>query len=228
MNPSKRRRRLDDLKCSMRERVEAERAEWNAGRVRLGGTHRIFAGIGDPTLRESYLDAARELLDKNRGQLRQVALPILFLQRHGLELALKHSVRVLVGFRKAEGDRTAEEPKSLRRHHLKHLFRDFKRLLGTDAVDAESFALMESLVARYHRLDRSRKCGPGEWVRYREDAAPVLLDLGDLRRDLDELFKRLFARPRDTETPFGWITEYEELTHALGVWEYLDGEAEAA
>lgn len=36
----------------------------------------------------------------------------------------------------------------------------------------------------------------------------------------DSLACDLFAR----EAPFGCITEYEELTHELGVREYLDGE----
>ncbi|MEQ1728686.1 MAG: hypothetical protein ABL982_09915 [Vicinamibacterales bacterium] len=115
-------------------------------------------------------------------------------------------------------------PLPRRVHHLKHLLRDFKQILHTDAEDAESVALMESLVARFHRFDRTRKWGPSVWVRYRDDAAPVLLDLGDLRRDLDEMFKRLFARPRDADAAFGWITEYEELTHDLGVREYLENE----
>jgi len=221
VEPADRRRRFEEFRRSMRERAEERRAEWAAGRVRLGGVG-DFAGIGDPILRESYLDAARELLDQNRGQLLRVALPILFLQRHALELALKHSVRVLVQFREASGVHTAPEPKSLRRHHLKRLLRDLRRLLLYDELDGDVLALMESLVERLHRLDR-----PGTWARYRDDASPVLLDLGGLQRDLDDVFKRLFARPRDVKTPFGWITEYEELTHELGVREYLDGEGAA-
>jgi hypothetical protein len=169
-------------------------------------------GIGDPILRESYLTAARELLDKNRDHLLQVALPILFLQRHALELALKHSVRVLVGFRQV-----TLEPKSLRRHNLKHLLRDFKKHLADDQPDKEALALMESLVARFHRIDR-----PGTWARYRDDAEPVSLDLGEHQRELEELFRRLFARPRGDED-LGWIAEYEEA----GLREYLDGEEAA-
>lgn len=212
------RRRLDEFRRSMRERAVERRAEWNAGRVRLGGVG-DFAGMGDPILRESYLAAASELLDQNRGQLLRVALPILFLQRHALELALKHSVRVLVGFRQIAGDHAAEEPRSLGRHHLKRLLRDFKRLLVDDERDEDALALMESLVARFHRLDCS-----GTWARYRDDAAPVLLDLDESQRELEDVFRRLFARPRDVDAPLGWITEYEELSHELGVREYLEGE----
>ena len=37
-----------------------DREEWAAGRVQIGGTG-IFAGINDPDLGQSYLDAARDL-----------------------------------------------------------------------------------------------------------------------------------------------------------------------
>jgi hypothetical protein len=221
MTPEEQRHMFEKFRRSKRERAEQRRAEWDAGRVHLGGVG-DFAGIGDPILRESYLTAARELLDKNRGHLLQVALPILFLQRHALELALKHAVRVLVGFHEI-----TEEPESLGRHHLKRLLRDFKRLLGPDDGEGETLTFMESLIARFHKLDRTRKWGPGEWVRYRDDALPAPLDLGELQCDLDDLFKRLFARPRDVDAPFGWITGYEDEMHARGVQEYLDGEEAA-
>ncbi|MEZ4495148.1 MAG: hypothetical protein R3C29_17765 [Dehalococcoidia bacterium] len=73
-------------------------SEENAGSVRLGGTG-IFAGINDPDLGESFLDAARELLDGNRDRLRRFALPIFFLQRHALELALKQAINAVLAER---------------------------------------------------------------------------------------------------------------------------------
>ena len=63
----------------MREGADARRAKWEAGQVSLGGEG-LFAGISDPVLRESYRDAARDLLDRNRHRLLQFALPIFFLQ----------------------------------------------------------------------------------------------------------------------------------------------------
>lgn len=236
MTPEERRGRVEEFKRSMRERAKAQRAEWNAGIVRFGGEGK-FAGIGDPILHESYLTAARELLNQNRGHLRQVAIPILFLQRHALELALKHSIRVLIRFREVAGSCAIKEPKALRReHHLERLFRIFDGLLGEEERDRETLALMESLAEEFDRFDKPDikeekdrpKYGPSTRARYREDTLPDVLDLSDAQRDLDDVFQRLFARPRDAEAPFGWIAEYEELTHDLGLREYLDGEAEAA
>lgn len=69
--------------------------ELTAGRVRLGGVG-IFAGINDPDLGQSYLDAARDLLERNRDRVRQYALPIFFLLRHALELALKQAINAVL------------------------------------------------------------------------------------------------------------------------------------
>jgi hypothetical protein len=69
--------------------------------------------------------------------------------------------------------------------------------------------------------------GDSTRARYRDDALPDALDLGESQSKLEDLFTRLFARPRDAEALFGWITEYEELTHELGVQEYLDSEEAA-
>ena len=64
-------------------------------------------------------------------------------------------------------------------------------------------------------------------LRYRSNAAPVKFDLNESKRDLEEVFWRLFARPRGGEDALGWITEYEELTNELAVREDLAGEEAA-
>lgn len=246
MTPEERRRRFEEFRRSILERAERQRAEWNAGRVHLGsareldgahelGTDKPFAGISDPILRDSYLTAARELLDKNRGNLLQVALPILFLQRHALEVALKDSARVLLRFREAMGRCTMREPKALRREHsLEKMFRIFDRLLGEDERDRETMSLIESLAEQFDHFDRPdlkgedgrRKYSPSTRARYRDDALPDVLDLEEVQRGLENVFMSLFARPRRKDD-LGWITEYEELTHELGVREHLDGEEAA-
>jgi hypothetical protein len=224
MTPEEHHRILDEfneLRRSMHERAEARRAGWQAGRIDLGGIGGC-AGIGDPTLRESYLTAARELFDMNRDHLLQVALPILFLQRHALEIALKDSIRTVAHYHHLACSHPGPKPDAPRSHSLKRLLRCLVQWLAPEEGD-ETFALVEQLVGRFHKLDPR-----GIYLRYRDDAEPVSFDLGESQRDLEELFKRLFARPHSTEDPLGWITDYQELTHELGVREHLDGEAGAA
>jgi hypothetical protein len=221
MTPEERRRRCEELGRSVHERAEAERAEWEAGRIRLGGDGR-FAGIGDPILRESYLTAACELLEKNRGGLRQVAIPTLFLQRHALEVALKDSIRTVAYYHHFACRHPGPEPDAPRDHDLERLLRCLVLWLAPEEGD-ETITLVEHVVGRFHKLDPR-----STYLRYRNNAKPVTFDLNESQRDLEEVFKRLFARPRGTDDPVGWITEYEELTHELCVREHLDGEAGAA
>lgn len=100
--------------------------------------------------------------------------------------------------------------------YLGQLMRDIKKHLADDWADGGALALVDSQIARLHRLHRHRT-----WARYRDDAAPVLLDLGEFQLDLEEEFLRLFARPRG-DGDLGWIVVYEVVVHDRGARGYQD------
>lgn len=183
----------------MHEAAQRTRAQWAAGQVSLGGEG-IFAGINDPDLGESYLDAARDLLDRNRERLRQFALPIFFLQRHALELALKQAIGTVMAHDHITERRPGEPPEPKWIHDLSKLLAELKRALGTAKID---LGKLSGLVDRFHALDEG-----GTWARYRHDHNPAELDLGGAQRDLDDLYEDMFAHPTNGEGEFGWVVEY--------------------
>lgn len=220
MSPSDRTSRVEAFRRDMRARADERRAEWVVGLVRLGGTHRTFAGISDPVLRSSYLDSARHLLDNNRDRLPQFALPIFFLQRHALELGLKHAIKTVAYYHHVACGCPGPEPDAPRHHDLKKLLRHLKEWLRPEAAD-ETVALIQRLVQRFHKLDAG-----STWSRFRDDTKPVQLDLDTARDELEEMFKRLFADPTDLDEPVGWIVEYAYLTGELLTRDHLaDGES---
>jgi len=176
----------------------SECEEWAAGRVRLGGTG-IFAGINDPDLGQSYLDAARDLLDRNRDRLRQFALPIFFLQRHALELALKQAINAVLAESHILERRRGEPPVAKKTHNLKKLLSRLTSALGSASLD---LGKLPALVERFHARDEG-----GTWARYRKDHDPAELDLGGAQRDLDDLYQYMFAHPTRGEGEFGWVVE---------------------
>jgi len=207
MNSDERARRSEELKRSMQERSERRRAEWAAGRVSLGGEG-MFAGINDPVLRESYRDAARDLLDRNRHRLVQLALPIFFLQRHALELAIKKAILTVEEHIYLAMRRAGSPPKAPRGHDLAELLSKLKEAL-TRADDArQDFGTLPTLVQRLHALDEE-----GTWARYRDDNVRAELDLEAAQSDLEHVFRDLFAHGRTSDAAFGWVTEYAYLTH---------------
>jgi hypothetical protein len=212
--PRKPTRRLEDFLRSERERTEARHAEWAAGRIELGGFD-VFAGVGDPILRDSYLAAARELLDKNRGNLLKVAVPILFLQRHSLEVALKDSIRIVAYYHYFAHKYRGPEPEAPRTHNLKKLLRCLIQWSDPSELK-DTLNIVKRLVERFHKLDPG-----GTYLRYRDDARPVKFDLDESQRELRAMFKHYFSR--DSEA-LGWITSYEEEIQSLAVREYLERE----
>lgn len=217
------RRRFEEFLRSMLERAEERRAEWDRGEIRLEGRGERFTGIGDPILRDSYVDAARALLDGNREHLLQVAVPILFLQRHALEVALKDAIRIVAYHYKTACHHPGPEPEAPRSHNLKRLLRCLEEWLQPAEDRAETVALLARLVERFHKLDPR-----GTYLRYQDSDKAVAFDLEESQRELEDTFQRLFARPRDAEAQYGWITEYEELSHELTLREYFAGEGEVA
>ena len=180
-----------------------------SGRVRLGGTG-IFAGINDPDLGQSYLDAARDLLDRNRDRLRQVALPIFFLQRHALELALKQAINAVLAERHITQRRSGEPPKAQRIHDLPELLEHLRVALGESSLN---LGRLPALVERFDARDEG-----GTWARYRTDHDPAELDLDRAQQDLDDLYEHMFAHPTSGEGEYGWVIEIgwvinEFLTH---------------
>lgn len=198
MVPNKHERSADDLRRSIREQAEATRAEWAAGLVRLGGVG-DFAGINDPDLGQSYLDAARDLLDRNRDRLRQFALPIFFLQRHALELALKQAINAVLAEQHISRRRTGNAPEAERIHVLPDLLEHLRSALGESSIDLGKLPV---LVERFDARDEG-----GTWARYRSDHDPAELDLGGAQQDLDDLYEYMFAHPTRGEGEFGWVVE---------------------
>jgi hypothetical protein len=186
--------------------VTNDREEWAAGRVRLGGVG-IFAGINDPDLGESYLDAARDLLDRNRERLRQFALPIFFLQRHALELALKQAISTVLAHDHITERKSGKPPEPDWTHDLSKLFAELKRVLGTSSLD---FGKLPGLVDRFHAFDEG-----GTWARYRSDHNPAELDQ-------DDLYEHMFAHPTTGEGESGWVIEYGYLINEFLSREEMD------
>ena len=221
MNASDRRSRVEAFRRDMQARAKARRAEWAAGIVQLGGTG-PFAGIGDPVLRSSYLESARSLLDNHQDRLPHVALPIFFLQRHALELALKYAIQTVARYHHLACRCPGPQPDALRLHDLKKLASRFEEWLEPGEGD-KTVALMQLLVGRFHQLDAG-----GTWARYRDDAGPARLDLRTTQGDLEDLFERLFADPADVSAPVGTVVEYAYLTGELVRGEHDGKEAESA
>lgn len=212
---------VGEFRRGMLARGEVRRAEWAVGLVRLGGVG-DFAGISDPILRSSYLDSARNLLDNNRDRLSQFALPIFFLQRHALELALKHATKTVAYYHHVACRCPGPEPDALRHHDLQKLLRHLVKWLRPKAED-ETIALIQGLVLRFHKLDAG-----GTWSRYRNDTRPRQLELDTAQRELEEMFERLFADPTNVDAPVGVIVEYAYLTGELLSRECLaDGDSSA-
>lgn len=176
----------------------SEREDGDAGLVRLGGVG-IFAGINDPDLGQSYLDAARDLLDRNRDQLRQFALPIFFLQRHALELALKQAINAVLAEQHISHRRTGDAPEAERIHVLPDLLEHLRSALGESSID---LGKLPALVERFDARDEG-----GTWARYRSNHDPAELDLGGAQQDLDDLYEHMFAHPTRGEGEFGWVTD---------------------
>lgn len=211
---------MDEFRRSMRQRAEERQAEWAAGRVSLGGDG-IFAGIGDPVLRDSYLDAARDLLDRNRDQLPQFALPIFFLQRHALELALKEAIDTVVSFEHETRRRPGPHPDPAWGHDLAELFEQLNRSLASTGDPLPDLSRVCALVERFHDLDDR-----STWARYRRDHARAELDLSAAQQDLDEVFRDLFAHHEDPDAPFGWVTEYGVALHDFITREEMEPEGD--
>lgn len=178
--------------------MSKDREDWAAGRVRLGGVG-IFAGINDPDLGESYLDAARDLLDRNRDRLRQFALPIFFLQRHALELALKQATNTVLSEEHVTKRRPGKPSEAEKIHVLPKLLEQLRTALGASSLD---LGKLPDLVDRFHARDEG-----GTWARYRSNHDPAELDLGGAQRDLDDLYEYMFAHPMNGEGELGWVIE---------------------
>lgn len=166
------------------------REESDAGHVRLGGAG-IFAGINDPDLGQSYLDAARDLLDRNRDRLRQFALPIFFLQRHVLELALKQAINAVLAESHILEIRWGEPPVAKNTHNLKKLLSRLTSALGSASLD---LGKLLDLVDRFHARDEG-----DDWARYRKDHDPAELDLCGAQR--------VFAHPTRGKGKFRGVVE---------------------
>ncbi len=197
--PRDRNDKLEELLRSMEEQARATREEWSRGHVRLGGVG-LFAGMDDPNLVESYLGAARDLLDRNRDRLRQFALPIFFLQRHALELALKEAIRMVLAFEHYKEGRLGEPPEPERTHDLSKLLATLRSALGSSST---TLGKLPSLVASFHLRDER-----SVWARYRSDHKPVELELGSAQRDLDDLYQEMFSHSTTAEGEIGWVVEY--------------------
>lgn len=215
MNSEERARRAEELKRSMREQSERRRAEWAAGRVSLGGVGR-FAGINDPVLRDSYRDAARDLLDRNRHRLVEFALPIFFLQRHALELTLKDAISTIEEHTYLAANRAGARPKAPWGHDLAELLNKLKAALASENDARQDLGTLPTLVQRLHAQDEE-----GTWARYRDDNARAELDLEAAQSDLEQVFRDLFAHDNAPDSEFGWITEYAYLIHEMIVREEL-------
>lgn len=212
--------RAEEFQRSMHERSERRCAEWAAGRCSLGGEG-MFAGINDPVLRESYRDAARDLLDRNRHRLVQFALPIFFLQRHALELALKDATSTVEEHSYLSTSRAGSRPKAPWGHDLADLLNKLKGAL-TRANDArQDLGTLPTLVQRLHAQDEE-----GTWARYRDDNARAELDLEAAQSDLEQVFRDLFAHDDAPGAAFGWVTEYAYLIHELIVHEELASDSD--
>ena len=193
--------------------MTSDRDDWAAGRVRLGGIG-IFAGINDPDLGESYLDAARDLLDRNRERLRQFALPIFFLQRHALELALKQAISTVLAHDHITQRRPGKPPEPKKTHDLTKLLKVIRTALGGSSFN---LGKLPGLVDRFHALDEG-----STWARYRHDHNPAELDLGGAQRDLDDLYEYMFAHPMTGEGDLGWVIEYGYLINEFLTREEMD------
>ncbi|HKX45545.1 MAG TPA: hypothetical protein VJP77_02495 [Planctomycetota bacterium] len=215
MNSKERAGRLEELKRSMREQSERRRAEWAAGRVSLGGTG-MFAGINDPVLRDSYRDAARDLLDRNRHRLVEFALPIFFLQRHALELALKEAISTVDEHNYLAASRAGCAPRAPWGHDLADLLNELKDALTRANDTLQDLGALPTLVQRLQAQDEA-----GTWARYRDNNARAELDLEMAQTDLERVFREMFAHDHASDAPFGWITEYAYMIHEFIVREEL-------
>ena len=202
MRHNERERKLKELRHSIRDKAKATRKDWAAGLVRLGGAG-IFAGINDPDLGDSYLSAARSLLDRNRDRLRQFALPVFFLQRHALELALKQAIGIVLTHEHITQRQQGKSPEAKQIHVLPELLSDLRVALGNSSLD---LGTLPALVEKFHALDEG-----GTWARYRSDHNPAELDLGGAQRDLDGLYEYMFASPTDRDCDSGWVIRYGYL-----------------
>ncbi len=172
-------------------------SEMESGKTTVGGTFR------SPVLSLSFLLAARRLIDDARtainGQLGVVAFPIAYMQRHAFELALKGLIesafdilhsrewrsRLMQRGKKAK----LPEQRSVTRSHefttiLKRLRKALKSINFATTIEPEIVAMADRLTA-IEQQEPSR-------LRYEGFMKAVVLELGAVQDDLEELFHRHF------------------------------------
>lgn len=205
--------------------IPAEIAEedWRLGRVRVGG-----ANHGPEYLR-SYLQSARVLLDHGRNgrDLEALAMPLVFLQRHTVELMLKWLIDQAQSVGEVQEELHDAPPNwkplaqnDVARHDLAHLVVIAKREL---AVVGFSFPnSLEGLVDEiggFDNVDGTRWRYPN--VRPKRGAAfiasfpdELVIHVARLQGMLEEQYETVF-RWSDSSAPHDGMTLSEQLH-----WEY--------
>lgn len=182
--------------------TEAERLQ-NAGTVRIGGLWWWNSN------RESYLAAADVILEHGRkaGTLPSLVMPVLYLQRHGLELVLKHVLEMVVDvakFRQADSPALAQIAKfQVWGHNLGILLRRLRDALEAHAANGHPYpplpADLDALVNEYEILegqDHSRL--RYDWIGERRSfPEEIVVPAGELQSRLRAVADSLFAEGPD-------------------------------
>ncbi|MBK6918826.1 MAG: hypothetical protein IPH07_15650 [Deltaproteobacteria bacterium] len=183
---------------------------------------RIGGWMYSPRISPSYLLAARRLIGNvgpgDGPQVGVVALPIVFLQRHSYELALKDLIEVAyeiergrrwVAAVRAEGPEAsvAAAKRPAREHQFGKILEELKEVLLAIGFDVKG--IRDEMRAMAERLTTIEE-GQHTRARYGDFAKPKELELGRVQLDLEDLYQREFwARDQSDlyarDTLYAWL-----------------------
>jgi hypothetical protein len=167
-------------------------------------TVRIGGKMGNPVLSLSYLLAARRTIGNVRSgggePLGVVAFPIVFLQRHAYELALKEMIQDAYGFvrgkawlaplkSEGQGAKISAVDTPAHGHDLNKVYKELeaatiKSGYAVERLSGEIRVMAERLTEIEQRKNTR--------ARYGEFDKPVELELGKVQLDLESLYEREF------------------------------------
>lgn len=162
--------------------------------------------LAQPNLALSYLLAARQVIEAGQRDQRsnEVALPVAYLQRHALEVAIKHVLGVVFGIKASEDwlealrqdpNADAENAKEVPfTHDFKELLSELKRWLAAINFGDPP----QEVVDAAYRLGAAEQFEPTRF-RYltkrggaRSFPTEIVLPIGETQALLEELFKNVF------------------------------------
>lgn len=159
-------------------------------------------------LRDAYREAARDLLDRNRHRLWDLALPIFFLQRHALELVLKDAISTIDEYVYLAKDRAGARPEPPFGHDLADLLTQLRGALAQADDIRQDLSTLPALVERFHMQDER-----STWARYLADHRRADLDLATAQIELELADTDLFSMENTPGRSLGWVTEYAYRIH---------------